>query len=156
MAEEKKLSFKEIKEFFKERRLDPLHTSSSYHCLDGAKVTTDVGYFEDCMENGFLRDLELFMTGRNSDGGSGGHGPLYGDAVSTAQCIGKCGGGEGSVCYAGAGHCCNAGAGPLHDDIIFTPHCIRKCSECKESVCYAGGRCWSPLQHLSAFTKNDK
>ena len=85
MTEEKKLSFKEIKE----RRLDPLHTNSSYHCLDGAKITADVGYFEDCMENGFLRDLELFMTGRNSDGGSGGYGPLYGDAVSTAQCIGN-------------------------------------------------------------------
>ena len=72
MAEEKKLSFKEIKEFYKERKLDPLHTNSSYHCLDGSKLTTDVGYFDECMENGFLVDLELFMTGRITSGGSGG------------------------------------------------------------------------------------
>lgn len=109
--EEKKLSFEEIKEFYKERKLDPLHTNTSYHCLDGSKLTTDVGYFESCMENGFLRDLELVMTGRNSDGGGGGYGPLYSDAISTSQCIGKYGGGKGSTCHAGAGHCCNAGAG---------------------------------------------
>ena len=116
MVEEKKLSFKEIKEFYKERKLDPLHTNSSYHCLDGSKLTTDVGYFENCMENGFLVDLEIFMTGRSTSGGSGGAGPLYSDAVSTAQCIGKCGGGEGHTCGVGAGRCCNAGTGaPLYE-----------------------------------------
>lgn len=114
--EEKKLSFEEIKEFYKERKLDPLHTNSSYHCLDGSRIVTDIGYFEDCMENGFLRDLELFMTGRNPAGGNGGHGFAHSDFVFTSQCIGKCGGGEGSVCHAGAGHCCNAGAGaPLYE-----------------------------------------
>lgn len=62
--EEKKLSYEEIKSFYKERMLDPLHKNSRYHCLDGAEITADVGYFEDCMENGFLRDLEFFMTGK--------------------------------------------------------------------------------------------
>lgn len=108
MVEEKKLSFKEIKEFYKERKLDPLHTNSSYHCLDGSKLTTDVGYFENCMENGFLVDLELFMTGRSTSGGSGGAGPLHDDVVFTPQCVRKCSECKESTCYAG-GRCWSLG-----------------------------------------------
>lgn len=112
--EEKKLSFKEIKEFYTERKLDPLHTNSSYHCLDGSKLATDVGYFENCMENGFLRDLELFMTGKNTGGGNGGVGPLYGDGVLTCKYVGNCYGGEGTVTLVGNGYCGNGGTGVVN------------------------------------------
>lgn len=157
MVEEKKLSFKEIKEFYKERKLDPLHTNSSYHCLDGSKLTTDVGYFESCMENGFLVDLELFMTGRSTSGGSGGAGPLCGDVVFTPQCVRKCSECKESVCYAG-GRCwspCNAG--PLYSDAVSTAQYIGKCGGGEGHTCGAGaGHCCNAGTGVSLYEKNDK
>lgn len=56
----RKLSYDEIVAFYNSR-LEGGHGDSYYTRLDSTKISTDVGYFVDCMDNGFLPDLKKFM-----------------------------------------------------------------------------------------------
>ena len=57
----KQLTYKEIKTFYEKRLHKGEHGESYYTRLDGEGIHTDVGYFMDCMENGFLPDLQMYM-----------------------------------------------------------------------------------------------
>lgn len=56
----RKLSYDEIVAFYNDR-MESNHGDSYYTRLDGTRISTDVGYFVDCMINGFLPDLKMFM-----------------------------------------------------------------------------------------------